>query len=148
MIAMALMCDPELLVADEPTTALDVSRQAQILWLLASLKRELGSRSCGSRMTSASWRVADRVSVMDAGEVVERATTAQLFRRATASLYARPAVVRARRQERCDATGRSARSPAHADHRAGVCGCAFRSRCAHAIDAARTDPAPPGRRRA
>ena len=81
MIAMALMCDPELLVADEPTTALDVTVQAQILRLLATLKRELGlSILLITHDLGIVARVADHVSVMYAGEVVERATTAELFR--------------------------------------------------------------------
>src|SRR6266853_3849471 len=81
MIAMALMCDPELLIADEPTTALDVTVQAQILRLLATLKRELGlALLLITHDLGVVARVADRVSVMYAGEVVERAATAELFR--------------------------------------------------------------------
>ena len=81
MIAMALMCDPELLIADEPTTALDVTVQAQILRLLATLKRELGlSILLITHDLGIVARVADHVSVMYAGEVVERAPTAELFR--------------------------------------------------------------------
>ena len=80
MIAMALMCNPELLVADEPTTALDVTVQAQILRLLAMLQRDLG---LGILLITHDLgivaRVADRVSVMYAGEVVESAPTAELF---------------------------------------------------------------------
>ncbi|HET6198032.1 MAG TPA: ABC transporter ATP-binding protein, partial [Acetobacteraceae bacterium] len=81
MIAMALMCDPQLLIADEPTTALDVTVQAQILRLLASLKREFGlSILLITHDLGIVARVADHVSVMYAGEVVERAPTAELFR--------------------------------------------------------------------
>jgi peptide/nickel transport system ATP-binding protein len=80
MIAMALMCDPELLIADEPTTALDVTVQAQILRLLATLQKELG---LGILLITHDLgivaRIADRVSVMYAGEVVESAPTAALF---------------------------------------------------------------------
>ena len=80
MIAMALMCDPELLIADEPTTALDVTVQAQILRLLAELQRDLG---LGMLLITHDLgivaRVAHRVSVMYAGEVVESAATAELF---------------------------------------------------------------------
>jgi peptide/nickel transport system ATP-binding protein len=80
MIAMALMCDPQLLIADEPTTALDVTVQAQILRLLAGLQRDLG---LGLLLITHDLgivaRVATRVSVMYAGEVVESASTAELF---------------------------------------------------------------------
>jgi len=80
MIAMALMCDPQLLIADEPTTALDVTVQAQILRLLATLQRDLG---LGLLLITHDLgivaRVASRVSVMYAGEVVESAPTAELF---------------------------------------------------------------------
>ena len=80
MIAMALMCEPKLLIADEPTTALDVTVQAQILRLLAGLQRDLG---LGMLLITHDLgivaRVATRVSVMYAGEVVESAATAQLF---------------------------------------------------------------------
>ena len=80
MIAMALMCDPQLLIADEPTTALDVTVQAQILRLLATLQRDLG---LGLLLITHDLgivaRVATRVSVMYAGEVVESAPTAELF---------------------------------------------------------------------
>jgi peptide/nickel transport system ATP-binding protein len=80
MIAMALMCDPKLLIADEPTTALDVTVQAQILRLLATLQRDLG---LGLLLITHDLgivaRIATRVSVMYAGEIVESAPTAELF---------------------------------------------------------------------
>ena len=80
MIAMALMNDPELLIADEPTTALDVTIQAQILRLLATLQAELGlALLLITHDLGVVARVAHRVSVMYAGEVVESAATADLF---------------------------------------------------------------------
>ena len=72
MIAMALMCSPSLLLADEPTTALDVTIQAQILHLLAELQREL---AMGLVLITHDLgivaRIATRVVVMYAGQVVE-----------------------------------------------------------------------------
>jgi oligopeptide/dipeptide ABC transporter ATP-binding protein len=80
MIAMALMCDPQLLIADEPTTALDVTVQAQILRLLASLQKELGlAVLLITHDLGIVARIADRVSVMYAGELVESAPTEDLF---------------------------------------------------------------------
>ncbi|KAF0231204.1 MAG: peptide/nickel transport system ATP-binding [Beijerinckiaceae bacterium] len=80
MIAMALMCGPKLLIADEPTTALDVTIQAQILRLLASLGQEFG---LGLMLITHDLglvaRVATRVAVMYAGEIVEEGTTAEVF---------------------------------------------------------------------
>ena len=80
MIAMALACDPKLLIADEPTTALDVTIQAQILDLLDRIKRELGM---GIILITHDMGViagrADRVAVMYAGRKVETAETVQLF---------------------------------------------------------------------
>jgi peptide/nickel transport system ATP-binding protein len=133
MIAMALMCDPELLIADEPTTALDVTVQAQILRLLANLKRELGlSILLITHDLGIVARVADHVSVMYAGEVVERATTAELFR-APQHPYTRgllscvPVPGRVQRDRPLGSIPGVV--PAIGP---GFAGCAFRSRCSHA----------------
>jgi peptide/nickel transport system ATP-binding protein len=81
MIAMALMCDPDLLIADEPTTALDVTIQTQILRLLADLQRELGiALVLITHDLGIVARIAHRVAVMYAGEIVEAATADALFR--------------------------------------------------------------------
>src|SRR6185503_4504147 len=82
MIAMALSCSPKLLIADEPTTALDVTIQAQILELLADLKSRLGMAIM--LITHAMGVVAEtaqRVVVMYAGKVIEEASVEQLFGR-------------------------------------------------------------------
>ena len=80
MIAMALSCNPKLLIADEPTTALDVTIQAQILDLMRNLQTETGT---GVIMITHSMGVvagmADRVQVMYAGHIVETATTTEIF---------------------------------------------------------------------
>ncbi|ATA23746.1 glutathione ABC transporter ATP-binding protein GsiA [Brenneria goodwinii] len=80
MIAMAVACQPRLLIADEPTTALDVTIQAQILELLDRLRRELSmSLLLITHDLGLVARWADRVAVMYAGRKVEEAPTAQLF---------------------------------------------------------------------
>ena len=80
MIAMALANRPKLLIADEPTTALDVSIQAQILDLLADLKRAEGlSMLFITHDLGIVRRMADRVAVMQGGEIVEQGTTTDLF---------------------------------------------------------------------
>jgi peptide/nickel transport system ATP-binding protein len=81
MIAMALMCGPSLIIADEPTTALDVTIQAQILHLLAELQREfrMGLLLITHDLGIVA-RIASRVVVMYAGEVVEAGHAEQLFR--------------------------------------------------------------------
>ncbi len=80
MIAIALACDPQLLIADEPTTALDVTIQAQIMELLANLARD---RQMATLLISHDLGVvagnADRVAVMYAGKIVEYASVTQLF---------------------------------------------------------------------
>jgi len=82
MIAMALACNPKLLIADEPTTALDVTIQAQILDLLAELKERLGMAILLiTHAMGVVAEVAQRVVVMYAGQVVEEAPVEALFAR-------------------------------------------------------------------
>jgi peptide/nickel transport system ATP-binding protein len=81
MIAMALACNPKLLIADEPTTALDVTIQAQILDLMAELKRRVGAAIVLiTHDLGVVAEVAERVMVMYAGRKVEEAPVAALFR--------------------------------------------------------------------
>ena len=80
MIAMALACVPELLIADEPTTALDVTIQAQILDLMRDLRREMGtSVILITHDLGVVAEMAERVAVMYAGTIVELAPTEELF---------------------------------------------------------------------
>lgn len=81
MIAMALMCDPVLLLADEPTTALDVTIQAQVLRLLKGLQQKLGIAIVFvTHDLGVVAAVADRIAVMYAGEVVETGSVREVFR--------------------------------------------------------------------
>jgi len=83
MIALALACRPQLLLADEPTTALDATVQIQILLLLRELQRDLGlSVIFVTHDIGAAVEVADRIAVMYAGRIVEQATARTLIREA------------------------------------------------------------------
>ena len=80
MIAMALACEPKLLIADEPTTALDVTIQAQILELLAELKTKFGMATILiTHDLGVVAGICDRISVMYAGKIVESGTTDDIF---------------------------------------------------------------------
>ncbi len=80
MIAMALACEPDILIADEPTTALDVTIQAQILELLDNLRKELGMAIILiTHDLGVVARMCDRVMVMYAGTVCEKGTVEQIF---------------------------------------------------------------------
>ena len=80
VIAIALACDPEILICDEPTTALDVTIQAQILELINDIKRQKNlSVIFITHDLGVVVNVADRVAVMYAGRIVERATSEELF---------------------------------------------------------------------
>ncbi|HKY94978.1 MAG TPA: ABC transporter ATP-binding protein [Kiloniellales bacterium] len=82
MIAMALANEPDILIADEPTTALDVTIQAQVLGLLRRLQRELGmALLLITHDLSIVRRMADRVAVMTEGEIVETGTVKEIFER-------------------------------------------------------------------
>jgi ABC-type dipeptide/oligopeptide/nickel transport system ATPase component len=79
-IAMSLACKPRLLIADEPTTALDVTIEAKILELLLALKRELGfSLLFITHNLSIAKRIADKIFVMYAGKTVEEGSKEELF---------------------------------------------------------------------
>ena len=81
MIAMALSCNPKLIIADEPTTALDVTIQAQILELMKKLSREYGvSLMIITHNLGIVARYADRVNIMYAGKIIERGTARDIYR--------------------------------------------------------------------
>ena len=131
MIAMALSCRPPLLVADEPTTALDVTIQAQILELFLQLRRDLNMAVLlVTHNLGIVAGVADTVAVMYAGQVVERASVAELFRHPAhpytkALLEAVPRLSQVREQ----LPTIPGRVPSPADYTPG---CRFAGRCSRA----------------
>jgi oligopeptide/dipeptide ABC transporter ATP-binding protein len=142
MIAMALACEPKVLIADEPTTALDVTTQAQILRLLDDLKSRLGMAMLlitHDMGVIAEW--ADRVDIMYAGQVVEEAATETLFSAmrhpyTQALLASIPTLGHDRRTQLFSIPGLPP------DLTDPPVGCRFAARCAHADDRCRT-AAPP-----
>jgi peptide/nickel transport system ATP-binding protein len=133
MIAMALMCEPALIVADEPTTALDVTVQAQILALLKDLQREFKmALVLITHDLGVVGHVADRVAVMYAGRVVEAGPADAIFR-TPQHPYTRGLLdcIPTR-----DAAGRLGTIPGIVPSLIGPQqGCAFRNRCALALPA-------------
>ncbi len=94
MIAMALACNPTLLIADEPTTALDVTTQAQILKLLRSLQTQYGMAMLFiTHDLGVVAEIADDVAVMYLGQIVERADVDTLFNASETSVYASAAAL-------------------------------------------------------
>jgi peptide/nickel transport system ATP-binding protein len=133
MIAMALMCGPDLVIADEPTTALDVTIQAQILRLLGDLQKELGiALVLITHDLGVVARLAHRVAVMYAGEIVETATAEALFRDprhpyTQGLISCIPVPGKTRPGERLGVIPGVVPSPV-----GDLAGCPFRTRCPHA----------------
>ena len=116
MIAMALVCNPALLIADEPTTALDVTVQAQVLGLIKDLQRELGmSVLMITHDMGVVANVADEVVVLYRGEVMESGTAEAIFRnppsRVSEGAHGRRAEDRCRSGPQAYATGEPGRYP-------------------------------------
>jgi dipeptide transport system ATP-binding protein len=131
MIAMAIACNPKLLIADEPTTALDVTIQAQILDLLAELRRERGMAVILiTHNMGVVAETADRVAVMYAGQVMEEQAAGTLFE---SPQHPYTAALLAALPERSEGEGRLATIPGMVpglhDRPAG---CLFSPRCAFA----------------
>ncbi len=133
MIAMALMCGPELLIADEPTTALDVTIQAQILRLLADLQKELGiAIVLITHDLGIVARIAHRVAVMYAGEIVEEGTAERVFA-LPRHPYTRGLMSCIPVPGRTERGGRLGTIAGVVPHLVGdIRGCGFRDRCAYA----------------
>jgi len=139
MIAMALACAPQLIIADEPTTALDVTVQAQILAILKQITREVNSALILiTHDLGVVARYADRVAVMYAGRIVETAPARDLYARPRHP-YTRGLMDSIPRLD--DASGKclvpiDGQPPDLANLPAG---CAFAPRCKHALERCRAD---------
>jgi peptide/nickel transport system ATP-binding protein len=154
MIAMALACGPDLVIADEPTTALDVMVQAQVLKLLKNLQRELGLAMLFiTHDLSVLVEVSDRLAIMYAGKVVEEGTAREVFDRpkhpySKALAAAFPAIGDDRFRRKPSGLGGDPPDP-----QAVPAGCPFHPRCPVAFEPCptvvpRLYPAGDGRRAA
>ena len=139
MIAMAIACDPELLFADEPTTALDVTVQAQVLELLSELRERLGMAMV--IVTHDLGVVAghtDKIAVMYGGEIVEMASTQDLFAN-TKMPYTEALMESIPRLDRKRGDRLPTIPGSPPDPIAARTGCGFAPRCRYATDKCRTE---------
>lgn len=139
MIAMALACNPKLLIADEPTTALDVTIQAQILDLMKKLKSEFHAAiMLITHDLGVVAEMCDRIAVMYAGKVVEEGTTAQIFREPlhpyTEGLLASIPRIDETRQDKLHVIEGTVPNLLHLPK-----GCSFAPRCPKAMDICRRE---------
>jgi oligopeptide transport system ATP-binding protein len=139
MIGMSLLCEPSLVIADEPTTALDVTVQAQIIDLLLAMRAEIGmALVLISHDLGVVAGLADRILVMYAGRIVESAAVAQLFRHAhhpyTAELLKCIPSLSGPRLERLPTLPGQPPQPGDS-----VVGCAFAPRCPRAAERCRVE---------
>jgi oligopeptide/dipeptide ABC transporter ATP-binding protein len=142
MIAMALSCNPSLLIADEPTTALDVTIQAQILDLIKELQQKIGGMALLliTHDLGVVAEQADDVAIMYAGKIVERANTKAIFTKPfhpyTVGLLNSLPRTGGEKKHRLDAIPGVVPSPLNLPS-----GCRFRDRCPRAADAcAQSEP--------
>ena len=141
MIAMALACDPAVVIGDEPTTALDVMVQAQILELLERLRRELGlSLILITHDLSVIAETCDRVLVMYAGRVAEDGSVAEVFRRPRHPYT--QMLLRAFPNIRNDLRELGTIPGSPPDLRTPPDGCRFHPRCPMVMDVCRTEQPP------
>jgi peptide/nickel transport system ATP-binding protein len=138
MIAMALMCEPRLVLADEPTTALDVTTQAQVLRLLRSLQRELGiGLVLITHDLGVVAAIADRVAVMYAGQIVEHGPASAIFE-APSHPYTRGLLACAPQLGRMVKGKRLGNIPGHVPSNIGATpGCSFADRCTESMASCR-----------
>ena len=134
MIAMALCCEPKLIIADEPTTALDVTIQAQILELMKDLTKRLGvALIVITHKLGVVARYADRVNVMYAGKIIERGDAGEIYRNPrhpyTLGLLRSVPRMDRPRQDKLDPIDGQPPDLTRLD-----AGCAFRARCRFAVD--------------
>ncbi len=142
MIAMALSCNPRLLIADEPTTALDVTIQAQILELMKSLCREFGTALIViTHNLGVVARYADRVNVMYAGKIIEKGTSEEIYHQPKHpyTLGLLQSVPRLDEPRRVKLEPIEGQPP---DLINLPPGCSFRSRCRYSVDKCEVDVPP------
>ena len=142
MIAMALCCEPELIIADEPTTALDVTIQAQILELMKGLTKQLGvALIIITHNLGVVARYADRVNVMYAGKIIERGNAQQIYHETshpyTLGLLRSVPRLDQPRKAKLDPIEGQPPDLARLDD-----GCAFRPRCRYAVERCATEIPP------
>jgi oligopeptide/dipeptide ABC transporter ATP-binding protein len=141
MIAMALSCHPQLLIADEPTTALDVTVQAQIVELLHELREKEGLAVLFvTHDLALISELSDEIAVMYAGQVVEQSPTAELFATPkhpyTAALLASSPGISGTANAQALIAGHVPQAGHFPE------GCRFHPRCTFAVDACRTEMVP------